>query len=163
MARATFGAGCFWHPQQVFDQMAGVTGTLVGYMGGGKPKPTYEEVCHMNTGHAEVVQIDYDPERLSYEELLAVFWEIHDPTQVDRQGSDIGTQYRSVIFTHDDAQAALARASKAAKDRSGRHRDRIATIIQPAPTFWAAEDYHQKYIERQRQPGLLASLLGRWR
>lgn len=161
MTRATFGAGCFWHPQHVFDQMEGVTESWVGYMGGGKPKPTYEEVCYANTGHAEVVHLEYDPEQVSYEELLHVFWEIHDPTQMNRQGPDIGSQYRSVIFVHDDDQMVLARAAKLAEAASGRHAAEIATMIEPAKTFWMGEDYHQKYFDRPKRPGFLASLFGR--
>ena len=108
MAKATFGAGCFWHPQHVFDEVDGVAATSVGYMGGGKPKPTYLEVCSGTTGHAEVVHIDFDPETVSYDQLLDILWEIHDPTQQNRQGPDIGSQYRSVIFYHDDEQQAVA-------------------------------------------------------
>jgi len=161
MATATFGAGCFWHPQQVFDRIDGVTATRVGYMGGGKLDPTYEEVCTGRTGHAEVVHIEFDPDRVSYEQLLDVLWDIHDPTQRDRQGPDIGTQYRSVIFFHDDAQAAAARASKAALAAAGQHSREIATMIEPAGTFWEAEDYHQKYFDRMNRPSILSSLFKR--
>ncbi len=161
MAKATFGAGCFWHPQHVFDQVAGVTATWVGYMGGTKLKPTYEEVCMGVTGHAEVVHIDFDPEQVAYDQLLNVFWDIHDPTQRDRQGPDIGTQYRSVIFFHSDEQEAAARGSKEALTRSGAHSREIATAIEPAGTFWEGEDYHQKYVERMNRPSILAGLFGR--
>lgn len=161
MALATFGAGCFWHPQHVFDQIDGVTATWVGYMGGGKPNPTYEEVCTGRTGHAEVVHIEFDPDKVSYEQLLDLLWDIHDPTQRDRQGPDIGTQYRSVIFFHDAAQEAAARASKAALAASGRYGGEIVTAIEPAGTFWEAEDYHQKYFERMNRPGILSSLFNR--
>ena len=162
MATATFGAGCFWHPQHVFDQTEGVNETWVGYMGGHKPKPTYEEVCYARTGHAEVVHIDYDPAVVGYEQLLDVFWDIHDPTQMNRQGPDVGDQYRSVIFTHDDEQAAAARASKDALGAAGNHSAPIATAIEPAGTFWEGEDYHQKYFaRRQRRGTILDGLLGR--
>ena len=161
MAKATFGAGCFWHPQHMFDDVEGVTATWVGYMGGIKPKPKYLEVCNGTTGHAEVVHIEYDPEKVSYEQLLDTFWNIHDPTQINRQGPDIGTQYRSIIFYHDAAQEAAARASKAAKGASGNHRHEIVTAIEPAQKFWEGEDYHQKYVERMNQPGILSRLFGR--
>ena len=161
MATATFGAGCFWHPQHVFDGVEGVTATWVGYMGGIKPKPTYLEVCNGATGHAEVVHIEYDPDKVSYEQLLDVLWEIHDPSQLNRQGPDIGTQYRSVIFYHDGEQEVAARASKEALATSGKHKNPIATAIEPAGTFWEGEDYHQKYVERMNRPGILASLFGR--
>lgn len=160
MAKATFGAGCFWHPQHVFDQVDGVTATWVGYMGGGKPKPTYEEVCTGGTGHAEVVHVEFDPDQVSYDRLLDVLWEIHDPTQRDRQGPDIGTQYRSAIFFHDEAQEAAARASKEALAASGKHDREIATEVEPAGTFWEGEDYHQKYFERMNRPSILSSLFG---
>lgn len=158
---ATFGAGCFWQPQQVFDQVEGVTGTWVGYTGGTKKNPTYEEVCRTNTGHAEVVHMEFDPRVVTYETLLDIFWEIHDPTQLDRQGPDIGSQYRSAIFTHDDYQARAARESKAARDASGKHEAPIVTTIQPAPTFWEAEDYHQKYMERLDVRSWVSNLFGK--
>ncbi|HCP01769.1 MAG: peptide-methionine (S)-S-oxide reductase [Alphaproteobacteria bacterium] len=148
VALATFGAGCFWHPQQVFDQLEGVSGTWVGYTGGTKENPTYEEVCQANTGHAEVVHMEFEPRVVTYETLLDIFWQIHDPTQLDGQGDDIGSQYRSAIFTHDEYQARVARESKTEKGTSGRWLRPIITTIQPAPTFWEAEDYHQKYMER---------------
>lgn len=161
MAKATFAAGCFWHPQHVFDQVEGVTATWVGYMGGGKPKPTYEEVCTGATGHAEVVHMEFDPDKVSYERLLDMLWEIHDPTQRDRQGPDIGTQYRSAIFFHDATQEAAARASKDALAASGKHGRDIATEIAPAGTFWEGEDYHQKYFKRMKRPSVLSSLFGK--
>ncbi|MFT5181223.1 MAG: peptide-methionine (S)-S-oxide reductase [Alphaproteobacteria bacterium] len=161
MAKATFGAGCFWHPQHVFDEVDGVTATWVGYMGGGKPKPTYLEVCNGTTGHAEVVHVEYDPEKVSYDRLLDILWETHDPTQQNRQGPDIGTQYRSVIFAHDDAQEAAAQASKEALGASGKYDRAIVTAIEPAQKFWEGEDYHQKYFERQNRPSILASLFGK--
>lgn len=161
MAKATFGAGCFWHPQHVFDQVAGVRATWVGYMGGGKIKPTYEEVCTGATGHAEVVQLEYDSAKIGYEQLLEVFWQIHDPTQRDRQGPDIGSQYRSIVFFHDAAQEAAARAAKAALARSGKWSGEIVTAIEPAGAFWEAEDYHQNYIARMNRPSILSALFRR--
>lgn len=158
---ATFGAGCFWHPQQVYDQVDGVIGTWVGYSGGTKKNPTYEEVCHTNTGHAEVVQVEFDPRKVAYERLLDIFWHIHDPTQLNRQGPDIGTQYRSVIFTHDEAQAAIATASKAQLEGSGKYEQPVVTAIEPARTFWEAEDYHQKYHERLKTRSWMTDLFGR--
>ncbi len=161
MAKATFGAGCFWHPQHVFDEVDGVTATWVGYMGGSKPKPTYLEVCNGTTGHAEVVHVEYDPEKTSYDQLLEVLWKIHDPTQQNRQGPDIGTQYRSVIFFHNDAQEAAARASKEALALSGKYNRKIVTAIEPAGTFWEGEDYHQKYFERMNRPDVLSACSAR--
>lgn len=160
MAKATFGAGCFWHPQHVFDEVEGVTTTLVGYMGGTKLKPTYLEICNTATGHAEVVQIEYDPDQISYDQLLDIFWDIHDPTQHNRQGPDVGTQYRSAIFVHDADQAVAARASKEAFRASGKYRAEIVTTIEPAKRFWEGEDYHQKYFERMNRPGIIARLFG---
>jgi peptide-methionine (S)-S-oxide reductase len=157
-AIATFGAGCFWGPQQVYDQVDGVIGTWAGYMGGTKKNPTYEEVCHTNTGHAEVVQVEFDPRTLAYETLLDVFWHIHDPTQIDRQGPDVGRQYRSVIFFHDPYQERAARASKAAQEESGKHAGPVVTAIEPARTFWEAEDYHQKYNERLQHRSWLSNI-----
>ena len=161
MAKATFGAGCFWHPQHVFDQLEGVTATWVGYMGGRRPRPTYREVCNGTTGHAAVVHIEFDPEKVSYDQLLDMLWETHDPTQQNRQGPDIGTQYRSVIFYHDAEQETAARASKQAHGASGRHRNEIVTAIEPAQKFWEGEDYHQKYFERLNRPSIFAKLFGR--
>lgn len=163
MAKATFGAGCFWHPQHVFDRVAGVTATAVGYMGGTLYRPSYTDVCGGNSGHAEVVQIDYDPERIGYDELLDVFFDIHDPCQLNRQGADIGTQYRSVIFFHDAAQEASARRAKAALDARGDVRFPVVTAVEPATTFWRAEDYHQKYVERLQRPGLIETLVAKFR
>jgi peptide-methionine (S)-S-oxide reductase len=149
MATATFGAGCFWGVEAAFRQVPGVLSTAVGYAGGSLAKPTYEQVCSGRTGHAEVVQVEYDPEKVSYEQLLDVFWSNHDPTQLNRQGPDIGTQYRSVIFTHDAEQAELARASKAEVDTSGRFRRPIVTEIEPYRDFYRAEEYHQQYLEKR--------------
>jgi peptide-methionine (S)-S-oxide reductase len=161
MARATFGAGCFWHPQHVFDRVDGVTATAVGYMGGTLRRPSYTDVCGGNSGHAEVVQVDYDPERVGYEALLDVFFEIHDPCQLNRQGPDVGTQYRSAIFCHDAGQAAAARRAKAGLAGSGALRFPVVTAIEPARTFWIAEDYHQKYVERMNRPDPIATLFAR--
>ena len=149
MAKATFGAGCFWGVEEAYRQVEGVTATAVGYAGGQVDDPTYETVCSGRTGHAEVVQVEYDPGRVSYEALLKLFWQAHDPTQVNRQGPDMGTQYRTVIFAHDDEQAEAARRSLDDEQASGRHRRDIATQIEPAPTFWMAEDYHQQYFSKR--------------
>lgn len=146
---ATFGAGCFWGVELTFRNTNGVVATTVGYAGGDVPNPTYHMVCSDTTGHAEVVQVEYDPALVSYADLLEVFWSVHDPTQVNRQGPDVGTQYRSVIFTHDQEQAAVAEDSKARLSASGRLRRPVATRIEPAGTFWPAEDYHQRYLEKQ--------------
>jgi peptide-methionine (S)-S-oxide reductase len=146
---ATFGAGCFWGVEETFRCMEGVVETAVGYAGGTTEEPTYEQVCSGRTGHAEVVQVQYDPAQVSYEELLAKFFELHDPTQVNRQGPDVGDQYRSVIFYHDDQQKQAAETMKAELDASGRYRRPIATQIEPAPTFWRAEEYHQQYIMKR--------------
>jgi len=145
--KATFGAGCFWGVEAAFRRLDGVTATRVGYAGGGVERPTYEQVCTDRTGHAEVVEVTYDPERISYEELLDVFWAEHDPTQLNRQGPDIGAQYRSVIFTHDDSQAASARASRDAIQDAWTNP--VVTQIEDAPPFWEAEDYHQRYLEKR--------------
>lgn len=147
-ARATFGAGCFWHVEAVFRRVPGVLETAVGYMGGSVPNPTYEQVCTGETGHAEVVQVEYDPEQVSYEELLEVFWSCHDPTQLHRQGPDVGTQYRSVIFYHTDEQRRLAEASRRKLEESGRYDRPIVTEIVPASPFYRAEEYHQRYFEK---------------
>jgi len=149
MEKATFGAGCFWGVEAAFRQVKDVKSTAVGYAGGSTKNPTYEQVCTDHTGHAEVVQVEYDPAEVSYDVLLGVFWVSHDPTQVNRQGPDMGTQYRSVIFFHTPEQEAAARESKTALDASGRFRRPIATEILPAPEFWRAEDYHQQYLEKR--------------
>ena len=156
MEKATFGAGCFWGIEAAFRKVDGVTATAVGYSGGELDNPTYREVCSGQTGHAEVVQVTFDPERVSYEELLEVFWGSHDPTTLNRQGPDIGTQYRSAIFTHGPEQEAAARASKARQEASGRFRRDIVTEIAPAREFYMAEDYHQQYLEKR---GVMASNL----
>lgn len=146
---ATFGAGCFWGVELAFRNTNGVVATTVGYAGGDVPNPTYHMVCSDTTGHAEVVQVEYDPVLVSYADLLEVFWSAHDPTQVNRQGPDVGSQYRSVIFAHDAEQAAVAEDSKARLAASGRLRRPVATRIEPAGPFWPAEDYHQRYLEKQ--------------
>ncbi len=145
---ATFGAGCFWGVEAAFRQVEGVIDTSVGYTGGTTDDPTYRDVCSDQTGHAEVVQVEYDPARVSYDHLLDVFWKIHDPTTLNRQGPDFGRQYRSVIFTHDDEQRQAAIASKERENASGRHRRPIVTEIVPAPTYYRAEEYHQRYVEK---------------
>jgi peptide-methionine (S)-S-oxide reductase len=149
MATATFGAGCFWGVEAAFRNVEGVTATAVGYEGGHADSPTYEQVCSHTTGHAEVVQVEYDPQKVSYDELLDVFWSEHDPTQLNRQGPDVGDQYRSVVFVHDEDQEKAARASLEREERSGRHRRPVVTQIVPAETFWKAEDYHQQYLEKR--------------
>ena len=149
MTSATFGAGCFWGVEVAFGRVPGVTGTEVGYAGGHLANPSYEMVCSGQTGHAEVVQVTYDPDRLSYEALLEAFWQCHDPTQPDRQGPDVGSQYRSVIFTHDPEQAAAAAASKADLEQSGRCRSPVVTEIAPLERFWPAEAYHQRFFEKR--------------
>lgn len=146
---ATFGAGCFWGVEEAFRVLDGVTATRVGYAGGRLENPTYEQVCTDRTGHAEVVEVAYDPERVSYDDLLNVFWAEHDPTQVNRQGPDFGSQYRSVIFYHGEEQREAAEASKQRLALSGRHQRPIATLIEPAPTFYPAEDYHQQYLAKR--------------
>jgi peptide-methionine (S)-S-oxide reductase len=149
MQTATFGAGCFWGVAAEFRQLKGVKSTAVGYMGGTLDNPTYKDVCSDTTGHAEVVEVTYDPAEISYEKLLEVFWGNHDPTTRYRQGPDIGSQYRSVIFFHSPEQEAAARKSKAEMDASGRFGRPIVTEIVPAATFWRAEEYHQQYLEKR--------------
>jgi peptide-methionine (S)-S-oxide reductase len=146
---ATFGAGCFWGVEATFRQTKGVKATAVGYAGGRLDNPTYEDVCYRDTGHAEVVQVEFDPSEISYDELLAVFWANHDPTTLNRQGPDIGEQYRSVVFYDDDEQREAAERIKAELDASGRFRRPIVTVIEPAQTFYRAEDYHQRYLEKR--------------
>lgn len=147
--KATFGAGCFWGVEAAFRQIKGVKATAVGFMGGTRDKPSYEDVCYRDTGHAEVVEVEFDPAQVSYEDMLDVFWENHDPTQLNRQGPDIGDQYRTVIFVHSPAQEAAAERSKQRRDESGAYRRPIVTVIEPARTFWKAEDYHQQYLEKR--------------
>ena len=147
--KAAFGAGCFWHVEEAFRNIHGVISTAVGYMGGKTRKPSYEDVCAGNTYHAEVVQIEYDEKKVSYEELLDVFWRIHNPTTPNRQGLDVGTQYRSVIFYFDEKQRETAIKSKESLDKSGKFRKKIVTEIVKAPEFYRAEEYHQKYLEKK--------------
>jgi len=149
MEKATFGAGCFWHVEETFRRVEGVAATRVGYMGGTKAEPTYEEVCRHDTGHAEVVEVTFDPDRVTYDDLLRVFWDCHDPTQLNRQGPDIGSNYRSAIFSHSPEQEAAARASLEREQMEGRHRRTIVTEIVPAATFWPAEEYHQQYLAKR--------------
>ena len=145
---ATLAGGCFWCLEAVFDQLKGVTSVESGYMGGANPNPTYEQVCGGGTGHAEVVQVTFDPQVLSYRDLLAVFFTIHDPTTLNRQGNDVGTQYRSAIFFHSPEQERAAREVIANLDKEKLWRDPIVTEVAPASTFYVAETYHQEYYER---------------
>ena len=149
MAKATFGAGCFWGVEEEFRKVPGVFATAVGYSGGTKPSPTYEDVCSDATGHAEVVEVEYDPAKVAYDALLEVFWNNHNPTQLNRQGPDVGTQYRSAIFFHSPEQEAAAKASKERLEKSGRFSRPIVTEITPASRFWRAEEYHQRYFEKR--------------
>lgn len=149
MAKATFAAGCFWGVEDAFRQVNGVISTVVGYTGGTQPNPNYKEVCTGETGHAEAVELEFDPAQVSYRELLAAFFQAHDPTQLNRQGPDFGTQYRSVIFYHDAEQESEARAAKAALEKAGIFKRPIVTQIIAASEFYRAEEYHQKYFEKQ--------------
>ena len=153
MAIATLAAGCFWGVEQRFAQLDGVTRTEVGYTGGATPHPTYEQVCSHRTGHAEAVRLEYDPERITYEQLLAAFYRMHDPTQLDRQGPDVGNQYRSAIFFHTVEQEEAARGAIRALDAKGKSRRPVVTAVLPAPEWWPAEDYHQKYFEKHGRFG----------
>ena len=157
-AKATFGAGCFWGVEAAFRRLDGVSATAVGYAGGSVPNPTYEQVCAHATGHAEVVEVTFDPEQVPYEQLLAVFWAEHDPTQLNRQGPDVGDQYRSVVFVYDAEQRAAAEASRArVQERLSRP---VVTQIEDAPAFWPAEDYHQRYLEKRGLASCHVSLAG---
>lgn len=149
MAKATFAAGCFWGVEAAFRKVPGVLSTAVGYTGGALEDPSYEEVCTGKTGHAEAVQVEYDSDQVTYEQLLDVFWNIHDPTTQDRQGPDIGTQYRSAIYYHNDKQGETAKQSKQKLERSGHYWNPVVTEIAPASEFYAAEEYHQKYYEKR--------------
>jgi len=149
MKKATFGAGCFWGVEETFRRIPGVLATAVGYEGGKLPSPTYQDVCSDTTGHAEVVEVDYDPEKVTFETLLEVFWSAHDPTTLNRQGPDHGSQYRSAVFYHDDDQKNSAESLKAQLQTSGKFRRPIVTEISPATTFWRAEDYHQQYLAKR--------------
>ena len=150
---ATFGAGCFWGVEQILARLRGVTATAVGYMGGTVDNPGYDLVCTDTTEHAEVVQVTWDPTQITYAALIDVFWHLHDPTQVNRQGPDVGRQYRSVVFTHDAEQERIARETKAAIETSGALRKPVATAIVPATTFWRGEAYHQQYFDRRGVDG----------
>ena len=145
---ATFAAGCFWGVEEVFTKTKGVKSTRVGYIGGNLPNPTYEDVCTDRTGHAEALQVKYDPKEISYEELLDLFWSIHNPTTKNRQGPDIGSQYRSIIFYHTPEQESIAKKSKQELYDSNKFQNKIVTEIVPASTFYPAEDYHQKYYQK---------------
>jgi len=148
--KATFGAGCFWHVEDLFRKTKGVKSTKVGYIGGNLKNPTYEEVCTDRTGHAEAVEIEYDPDEISYEKLLDVFWNNHDPTTLNRQGPDVGIQYRSSIFCHDESQKQTALKSKENLGTSGKFSKNIVTEIVDSPEFYKAEEYHQKYFQKHR-------------
>ena len=147
--KATFGAGCFWGVEATFRAVPGVTNATVGYAGGKTENPTYQDVCSHGTGHAEVVQVEFDPTTVTFDQLLEVFWSNHNPTTLNRQGPDVGDQYRSVIFYHTPEQQQAAEASKGQLEASGRFNRPIVTFIQPAPTFYPAEDYHQRYLEKR--------------
>ncbi len=149
MERATFGAGCFWGVEARFSELTGVAETAVGYEGGALEHPTYKEVCTDRTGHAEVVEVTFDNTRISFEQLLDTFFSLHDPTQLNRQGPDWGTQYRSVVFTHSEEQARLAKAKIAELNASGTFRGRVVTEVTPSTSFWKAEEYHQRYLEKR--------------
>ncbi len=151
MEKATFGGGCFWGVEASFRQVKGVKATSVGFMGGFQEQPTYKDVCTEGTGHAEVVQVEFEPGEVSYDELLAVFFKVHDPTQHNRQGPDVGTQYRSAIFVHDADQERRARAALVALEASGLYVRPVVTEVVPATPYWLAEDYHQQYLEKRGQ------------
>jgi len=150
--KATFAAGCFWGVESAFRQMVGVVDTQVGYIGGDLAYPTYKAVCTGTTGHAEAIEIAFDPEKVSYTKLLELFFKMHDPTLINRQGPDIGTQYRSAIFYHSSEQKAASEAAKAALDKSGKYKKPVATQILPATQFYRAEEYHQRYFEKNGGP-----------
>jgi peptide-methionine (S)-S-oxide reductase len=149
MAKATFAAGCFWGVEEAFRHIKGVNSTTVGYTGGTMKNPTYQDVCTGRTGHAEAVEVDFDPSQVTYEQLLSVFWQSHDPTTLNRQGPDVGTQYRSAIFFHDPAQQASAAGSKALLEKMNAFKRPIVTEVLPASDFYRAEDYHQQYLEKR--------------
>jgi peptide-methionine (S)-S-oxide reductase len=147
--KATFGAGCFWGVEVLFRNTEGVTDAAVGYAGGAGENPSYEDVCTGTTGHAEVVQVEYDPSLVSYQQLLDMFWDNHDPTTMNRQGPDVGSQYRSVVFYHSAEQDSAARSAKERLEKNGKYSGAIVTEIEPAPAFYVAEDYHQQYLEKR--------------
>ena len=148
---ATLAGGCFWCIEEIFRQQPGVLKVVSGYTGGGVPNPTYAQVCGGDTGHAEAIQITFDPQKTTYEKLLDVFWKAHDPTQLNRQGADVGTQYRSAIFAHSEAQQVIARTSLETENASGRHARKIVMEIAPATAFYPAEDYHQEYYRLNKR------------
>ncbi len=148
MEKATFAAGCFWHVEETFRHLKGVLSTTVGYTGGTTINPTYEDVCTDTTGHAEVVEVTFDPNKISYKELLTVFWDVHDPTTKNRQGPDIGNQYRSAIFYHTEEQKKQAEQSKKNLEKTGKYKKKIVTEITQATTFYPAEEYHQQYLQK---------------
>ena len=148
---ATLGTGCFWCTEAIFQQLEGVIKVTSGYSGGHVANPTYEEVCNKTTGHAECLNIEYNKTKITFDELLEVFWQVHDPTTLNRQGADVGTQYRSVIFYHSPEQQTSANASKQKLEKSGRFNRPIVTQVEPAPTFWHAEEYHQHYLQKRGQ------------
>lgn len=158
MEKATFGAGCFWGVESFFRQVPGVEDAVSGYAGGKVDNPTYRQVCADNTGHAEVVEVTFDPNTVSYDALLDVFFANHDPTTLNRQGPDVGTQYRSVIFFHSPEQERAARAKIEALTKSGRFKRPIVTTVEPAPAFWRAEEYHQRYFEKNGLPSCHVNL-----
>lgn len=149
MEKATFAAGCFWGVEAAFRMLPGVKSTRVGYIGGNTPNPTYQDVCTGQTDHAEAVEVSFDPNEVSYDELLSTFWQKHNPTTLNRQGPDVGTQYRSAIFFHNPEQERQAQASKAALENSGRFVNKVVTEIVPAGVFYPAEEYHQQYLEKR--------------
>ena len=149
MEKAMFGAGCFWGVEEAFRRVEGVARTAVGYSGGEKEEPAYREVCSGRTGHAEVVYLEFEPEKVTYRELLDLFWRIHDPCTLNRQGPDVGTQYRSAIYFFSPEQESAARTSRSEEEAPGRHRGSIVTEITPASRFWMGEDYHQQYLEKR--------------
>jgi peptide-methionine (S)-S-oxide reductase len=157
--KATFGAGCFWQVEAAFQDLPGVVETAVGYEGGDVDNPTYEQVCSGTTGHVEVCQVTFDPSKVSYEDLIEKYLEIHDPTQLNRQGPDVGYQYRSVIFAHSDEQAKAAQ--RVVERAQQRFRNPIVTTIEPAKPFWRAEEHHQCYLQKRSPSGLMGTLLGR--
>jgi peptide-methionine (S)-S-oxide reductase len=157
--KATFGAGCFWQVEEAFRAVDGVVDTAVGYEGGHVDNPTYEQVCSGDTGHVEVCQVTFDPSKVSYEQLVEKYFEIHDPTQLNRQGPDVGWQYRSVVFTENEEQAEIVR--KVIDRTQARFRDPIMTEVEPAAPFWRAEEYHQCYLDKRGSHGLMGTLLGR--
>lgn len=151
LEKATFGMGCFWCTEAVFEQLKGVSSVRSGYEGGNVPNPTYEEVCTGETNHAEVIELEYDPNKISYQELLEVFWKIHDPTTLNQQGADVGTQYRSVIFYHNEAQKQIAEEYKAVLNKNKAFKKPIVTTIEKAQPFYVAENYHQDYYLKNGQ------------